>query len=96
MELKEGTISHLQEYIENKIKEWGFEDESINERLLMLSEEVGEIIRSVRKSSEVGQELVDALNMIIAISVMLDIDLEEEYLNKVEEIENRLYERNKT
>lgn len=38
-------IKHLQEYVTIKVKERGFEDESLHESLLLLTEEVGELIK---------------------------------------------------
>ena len=40
--LKRGSIKDLQEYIQFKIKERGFEDETLHERTLLLVEEVGD------------------------------------------------------
>ena len=38
IQLKQGTIKNLQEYVAEKIKERGFEDESLHERLVLLME----------------------------------------------------------
>ena len=51
MELKKDSIKNLQEYIHFKIKERGFDDESLHERLLMLTEELGELVNACRKIS---------------------------------------------
>lgn len=104
MELSEGTLKHLQEYIASKIKERGFEDESVHERLLLLSEEVGELIKACRKLTGMnvkdgeqqtiaGEEVADVINMIFAVAVKLGIDVEKEFLEKEEKIGKRVYRR---
>ena len=52
MELKVGTLKHLQEYVASKIKQRGFDDESAQERLLLIAEEVGELVNAYRKGSD--------------------------------------------
>ena len=51
MELNPGIVKHLQEYVAQKIKDRGFEDESLHERLLLLTEELGELVSACRKIS---------------------------------------------
>ena len=103
--LKAGTIQNLQEYICEKIKDRGFEEESLRERLLMLAEEVGELIRACKKIdgryvdqkreivSEAGKELCDVINMTFAVGVKLGLDIEKEFLAKEAIIDKRKYER---
>jgi NTP pyrophosphatase (non-canonical NTP hydrolase) len=103
--LKLGTIQHLQEYVAEKIKERGFEDEGLHERLLMLTEEVGELINACRKISgmyvdqnreivnKTGEELCDVINMVFAVGIKLGIDIEKEFLTKEAIIDKRKYER---
>ena len=49
--IKSGTLKHLQEYVAGKIEERGFKDESLHERLILLTEEVGELAKTCRKIS---------------------------------------------
>lgn len=105
MELKKGTISHLQEYIAEKIRARGFEDESLQERLLLLTEELGELINACRKISgmnvdknreiknETGEEIIDVINMVFAVGIKLGLDLEKEFLAKNAKVDARTYER---
>ena len=37
MKLKEGLIRELQEHIKDNLVNWGFDDESLHERLLLLT-----------------------------------------------------------
>ena len=105
MEFKKGTIKHLQEYSAEKIKERGFEDESLHERLLLLVEEVGELANAVRKISNmnvdqnreitnrVGEEVTDIINLIFAIGIKLNLDIEKEFIEKNTEVDKRVYKR---
>ncbi len=96
MRLKKGTIKHLQEYTMQKVIERGFEDESLEERLLLLTEEVGELIHASRKLSGMNidikrkalyqsgpaEELIDVINLAFAVGIKLGIDIEKEFLKK--------------
>ena len=105
IKLKEGTIRHLQEYIEQKLKERKFDDETIHERLLLLTEEVGELINACRKltgmnvdeareiTNEAGEELTDVINMIFSVGIKLEFDMEKEFRKKEERIDKRRYKR---
>ena len=105
MELEKGTLKNLQEYIAFKIKERGFDDESTQEHLLLLAEEVGELINAYRKSSnmyvdrnrasdsDVGGEVVDVLNFLFAVAIGLGLDVEKEFLKKEKVIDGRNYVR---
>ena len=105
MELQEGTIKHLQEYIAQKVRERGFEDESLHERLLLLTEELGELVHACRKISgmnvdqnreitdKVGEEVADVLNLIFAVGIKLGLDIEKEFIEKEKIIDQRVYKR---
>ena len=105
MELKKGTLSHLQEYIAEKIKTRGFEDETLQERLLLLTEELGELINAVRRVSgmnvdknreiknETGEEVADVINMVFAVGIKLGLDIEKEFMAKNAKIDERIYGR---
>lgn len=105
--LKEGTLRHLQDYIHKKIKERGFDDETLHERLLLLSEEVGELIKSCRKMSgmhvdqdrettkKAGEEITDVLNMLFSVGIKLGLDIEKEFRAKEDKVDKRRYGRDK-
>ena len=105
MELKKDTIKNLQEYTAQKIKERGFEDESLHERLLMLTEELGELVKACRKMSGMyvdkqrpithapGEEITDVINMVFAVGIKLGLDIEKEFVEKEAKIDKRNYER---
>ncbi len=105
--IKKGTIKNLQEYVACKIEKRGFKDETIHERLLLLVEEVGELVNACRKitgmncdvnrkiKANVGEEITDVINMIFAVGIELDLDIESEFLKKEKVVDKRFYERSK-
>ncbi len=105
MKLQKGTLKNLQEYAKEKAKERGFSDETLQETLLLLTEEVGELTKACRKANNMyvesgketnhtpAQEIADVLNMTLAVANKLGIDLEKEFLQKEEEVDKRKYER---
>jgi NTP pyrophosphatase (non-canonical NTP hydrolase) len=107
IKLKPGTVNELKEFIDKKIKSWGFEDETLHERLLLLTEEVGELINACRKLSgmnvdenreianEAGEELADVINMVFAVGIKLGVDIEKEFLEKHKKVDERIYKRTK-
>ena len=104
-ELKKGTIRQLQKYIDAKITSRGFDDESLQERLLLLVEEIGELVKACRKISgmnvdtkkknfsTVGEELTDCINMLFAVGIELGLDIEKEFLEKEKIVDKRFYRR---
>jgi NTP pyrophosphatase (non-canonical NTP hydrolase) len=105
--LETGTVKQLQDYVTAKIKERGFEDENVHERLVLLMEEVGELAKACRKVSgmniesnreiefKVGEEIADVINMVFAVGIKLGIDIEKEFFKKEKKNDNRRYERSK-
>lgn len=102
---KKGVIKHFQEYIKRKIKKRGFEDETLAERLLLLAEEVGELIKACRKidgryvdknreiTNKIGEEITDIINMVFAVAIYLNLDVEQEFLTKEKINDKRVYKR---
>ena len=105
MDLKPGTIQHLQDYVAQKIQGRGFADESLHERLLLLTEELGELVNACRKISgmnvdknreiqnNVGEEIADMINLIFAVGIQLGLDIEKEFISKNKIVDQRIYGR---
>jgi NTP pyrophosphatase (non-canonical NTP hydrolase) len=103
--LEHGTVKKLQDYVAAKIKQRGFEDETLHERLLLLTEELGELVNACRKISgmnvdqhreiqnKVGEEVADVINMVFAVGIELGLDIEKEFIEKNEKIDKRIYAR---
>ncbi|MBI2584020.1 MAG: hypothetical protein HYW25_05105 [Candidatus Aenigmarchaeota archaeon] len=105
IKLREGTLRHIQEYITHKIDQRGFADETVHERLLLLTEEVGELVNACRKvtgmnvdqnreiNNKIGEEITDVINMVFAVGIKLGIDIEREFLAKEAIVDKRIYKR---
>lgn len=105
MELKKGTIKHLQKYFNQKCREWNFADETSQEKLLLLAEEVGELIHACRKAggmmldtkrkvtANMGEEMADVTMIAFDLSTRLGINLENEITKKIKVIDKRKYKR---
>ena len=105
VKLKKGTVKHLQDYVTKKIKARGFEDETLHERLILLTEELGELAKACRKISgmnldkdrvienKTGEEVADVINMVFAVGIKLGLDIEKEFLAKEKEVDKRIYTR---
>lgn len=87
------SLKQLQEYVAATEVERNFADQSAVEKCLLLGEEVGELFRAVRRTSglavdpasesrEVGSELADILNYLLAIANRYQVDLSEEFIAK--------------
>jgi NTP pyrophosphatase (non-canonical NTP hydrolase) len=108
MQLKKNSIKNLQDYIDFKLKERNFDDETLHERLLLLTEEVGELINACRYVSgmnvdskkkcqnEIGEEVADVINMAFAVGIGLGLDIEKEFLKKEGKNDKRVYKKAKS
>jgi NTP pyrophosphatase (non-canonical NTP hydrolase) len=94
------TLSELQNYYKQKAKERGFDGETAQDTLLLMTEELGELARAVRKNIGVKidnkekiyameEELADIQNYLFHLSNILGINLEEAYWKKEAENETR-------
>ena len=102
------SIQKLQDHIAWKLKDRGFEDETLHERLLLLSEEVGELIKACRKITGMNvnmrakieynpaEEIIDVINMVFSVGIKLGLNIEKEFLKKEREIDKRIYKRTKS
>lgn len=98
------TIQDYQRYISVMMKVRGFDKNSIVEEMLLLTEEVGELAKVVRKAhgmhmdknsvhSTAGEELADVLSYILSIANYLDVDLEQAFRAKEEKNKKRTWEK---
>lgn len=79
-------LQQLQQYIWQKNIDRGFSKDTPEQKMLMLTEEVGELAKAVRQHigmgfskttsrSEVSEELADVLIILMGLASTLDIDL---------------------
>lgn len=99
------TLNELQVYEDLLIKVRGFEDESAQDLMLLLTEEVGELAKEVRKAStkikmdvtsskmvNLEEELSDVFSYVLAIARFYDISLIDAFKSKEEKNMKRIWE----
>lgn len=83
------TLSDIQTYIKKVLQLRGFADQTVKDKLLLLTEEVGELAKAVRKNSSgasvdlekienydsVESEIADVLIVLISVANTLNIDV---------------------
>jgi NTP pyrophosphatase (non-canonical NTP hydrolase) len=86
-------LADLQQFIAAFCRERGWDKRTSPELVMLLTEEVGEVAKGVRKELNMGaqkpettdhlaEELVDVLNYILDIANRFDIDLEQAFRAK--------------
>lgn len=96
------TLAEWQEYVQRKIEERGFADETTQQKFLLLVEEVGELAKALRplegiKTSddssklEVKHEMADIFWLLCCLANGLGIDLDEAIRSKDAKNEKRVW-----
>ena len=89
------SLKQLQDYVEEMVNVRGFADETPQDCLLLLTEELGELAKEVRKShthikndtaknnvKDLNGEMGDVLMMLLALRRTLDVDLLQAFREK--------------
>lgn len=87
------SLSQLQAHVAQAELDRGFLAQSAVDKCLLLGEEVGELFKAVRRTSglaidpqsdvgDIGSELADILNYLLAIANRYQIDLGEAFVSK--------------
>ena len=82
------TLPEIQSFVARKMQERGFDNQSVQDHLLLLMEEVGELAKSVRplhgmklaedsKAQNTEHEAADVFWMLVCVCNNLGIDLEQ-------------------
>lgn len=93
---KKTSLAELQEYIKRVIEIRGFSDKSIQEEMLLLLEETGELAKAIRKKlpnatidnnklnnyTEIEEEVADIFIVLTNICNILEIDLYKAIIDK--------------
>ena len=96
------TLKDFQKYVDDMTKERGFDKETLQEIMILLTEEVGEMARIIRKSTgiktyqrahelDAGEELADLLIYVLHLSNKLGINLEQAFRDKEEKNKKRVW-----
>ena len=86
-------LKQLQDYIWQKNIDRGFSEESAERKMLMLTEEVGELAKAVRQhigmglsettsKSEAAEELADVLIITLGLASTINVDIYDALINK--------------
>ena len=95
---KESTIDEIQEYIKQVIKLRGFANQKVQDKMLLLLEETGELAKAIRKTlpetpidynkienyTSIEEEIADVFIVLVSICNKLNINLYEALKNKEE------------
>lgn len=101
--LKENpALKDFQDYVREMKKERGFEKENVLETFMLMSEEIGEMAKAIRKSSgikvdenshkpDLELEMADVFIYLLAMSNHFNIDLEKAFREKEEINKKRIW-----
>lgn len=98
----ESDLRKLQQYIWQKNIDRGFSKDTPEQKMLMLTEEVGELAKAVRQHigmgfsktttrSDAAEELADVLIILMGLASTLDIDLLDSLASKEKKNANRTW-----
>lgn len=102
------SLREVQKYIESMNEVRGFNDETIQERMLLLTEEIGELAKSIRKTSKnmytdinkeynydtIESEVADCFYVLLSVASYLNIDVFQSLKDKEKENINRVWKKN--
>ena len=99
---KDAKLADYQEYIRAMVVERGFDDETVQQRFMLLLEEAGEFAKAARKHGgmgfaadtqrrDVAEEAADVFIVLLGLCNMLDIDLEQAFRSKEEKNKKRTW-----
>ena len=97
------TVQDFQQYVRDLVNERGFQEESISEIFMLLSEEIGEMEKAARKCAglktdnnsrkpDLELEIADVFIYLLDICNYFNIDLEKAFRKKEEINKKRIWE----
>lgn len=100
---EESSLKDIQEYVNEMIVDRGFQDETLKDVMLLLTEEVGELAKEVRKSIEykldvsktkeldMEGEIADVFIYLMSLCRIKNIDLFQAFKDKEEKNSKRTW-----
>ena len=100
---EKSSISDIQEYINKMIEERGFDKETKQDVMLLLTEEIGELAKEVRKSTnikmdekqsrqeKISDEIADVFMYVLAMCRVANVDLLKALVEKEKKNLNRTW-----
>ena len=101
------SLKELQKLREKMWRAMGFDDETAEQTLLLMVEEVGELAKALRKHigmkcdtsknnyTNISEETADVFNLLLDLCTILNIDLFDAFKNKSIKHINRVWEKQK-
>lgn len=99
------TLADLQQYVRDMVDERGFTKQTVLQEYLMLTEEVGELAKCIRKSHanmridskkkyelDAAGEIADILIVLTTIANKMGVDIEKAFREKEEINKNRVWQ----
>ena len=97
------SLAAFQQYIQQVMRERGFDDETVSQKFMLLLEEAGEFAQAAREQAHLSQavdtqaeDLCDAAADVFAILLdicnQLNIDLEKSFINREHKNQTRTWE----
>ena len=87
-------LKKIQQKIWDNKLDKGFNTTNVEKEFCLTQGELSECFNSYnKKKDDVGEELADVFIYLLALSKMLDVDLEEEVMKKVDKNEKREYKK---
>lgn len=94
------AVKKISNFVKSYSRLKGYNQEPLEQKFLMLTEELGEFAKAVRKSigikigshsqdSRAGEEAADVLYLLVDICNNLNLDLEKEFFKKMEIVKQR-------
>ncbi|MCL2085479.1 nucleotide pyrophosphohydrolase [Candidatus Saccharibacteria bacterium] len=94
---KESSLRDLQAYVHDMVQARGFDkDENLSKKMLLITEEVGELAQAIRKreglsidmnadyNTNTENEMADVLILLLGLANLCDIDLTDAFIAKEE------------
>lgn len=93
--MNNNDIDHLQNKVFQNKKIKGFNTKGVEIELLLITEELGELVRAHRRGQkkEVIEETVDIIIYCLGLLSILDVSASKEILKKIRKNEKRVYEK---
>ena len=102
VKLDTSDLKEIQKYIWQKNIDRGFAEEGAEKKMLMLTEEVGELAKAIREhigmgfssttsKSEAAEEIADVLIITLGLASKLGIDIHQALLDKESKNEKRAW-----
>ena len=103
MDSSKDSLAEIQKFFKKKADQRGWSDETPQDIILFLIEELGELAKAIRKKSgliidnqskipEIEDELADVFNYVVHLANQLNVDLTEIFYKKEEKNSERKWE----